>query len=326
MSVSSVCIVFIHIQSCTLYYIGKLVEFKDWDHQFSHWASYPGGIRAASNAERYLWMSSQSIGNMFPLTYEPETVAEQIATLIFISVGAVLYAILIGLISSAAISFDAPGKLYRQKIDELTEYISWKNIDKKTSKKLLQYYDLKYRGKYFEETTILAGLNNSLQREVASINCRKLIEKVPFLERSVGDGRDDIFLGKLAMALVPVCYLAGDFIFNQGEKSTEMFFILSGTVNIIVNGTVVSSCSDGSFFGEVALIANMPRTASIQAVTSCNVYSLSADDFNDILLDYKDIRDRIDLIYEERMSKIRVEQGLPARTTLVQSNFQSLLE
>ncbi|KAJ3013395.1 UNVERIFIED_CONTAM: Potassium voltage-gated channel sub H member 7, partial [Siphonaria sp. JEL0065] len=94
----------------------------------------------------------------------PETNPEQIATFVFIALGAILYATVVGLISSAAISIDAPGKLYRQRIDELREYLNWKEIGKETKKKLLDYYEFKYRGKYFEETGLLGDLNESLRR------------------------------------------------------------------------------------------------------------------------------------------------------------------
>ncbi|KAJ3064041.1 hypothetical protein HDU98_000212, partial [Podochytrium sp. JEL0797] len=59
----------------------------------------------------------------------------------------------------------------------------------------------------------------------------------------------------------------------------------------------------------VALIANIPRTASVQAATPCHLYSLSAKDFNSIILEFSDIRKRIDQIYEERMERVRQEQA-----------------
>ncbi|KAJ3015885.1 UNVERIFIED_CONTAM: anaphase-promoting complex subunit Hcn1 [Siphonaria sp. JEL0065] len=312
LSIGVILVIFVHLQACVLYYISKTSgDFMDWDKQFSHWGLYPGGVEMAPPGDRYVWMVLQSIGNIFPLEFKAGTNAEQVASFVFSAVGAFLYAALIGLISSAAISYDAPGKLYRQKIDELTEYLNWKNIDNRTKKKLLDYYDFKYRGKYFEESSLLADMNESLRREISMMNCKRLIEKVPFLKRNCGDGRDDIFMGKIATALVPVFFVPGDYVFNQGERSTEMFFVLSGTVNIIVNGCIVASFDDGNFFGEVALIANIPRTASVQAATACNLYSLSAKDFQAIILEFEDIRHRIDQIYEERMMRVRMEQGIP---------------
>ncbi|KAJ3052537.1 hypothetical protein HDU99_008157, partial [Rhizoclosmatium hyalinum] len=85
--------------------------------------------------------------------------------------------------------------------------------------------------------------------ELASINARRLIEQVTFLKREMKDGRDSIYIGKMANALNVVYYIPGDFVFHQGENATEMFFIQTGKVNIIVNGKLVTTSSSGSFFG-----------------------------------------------------------------------------
>ncbi|ORY49941.1 camp-binding domain-like protein [Rhizoclosmatium globosum] len=253
-------------------------------------------------------MLTQAVGNTFQMTFKPETLAEQATTLLFIVCGAILYALLVGLLSSAAVAYDSSGRLYRQKIDELTEYLNWKHIDEQTQKKVLGYYEYKYRGKYFEEQTLLADMNNSLRMELASINCRRLIEKVPFLKRELKDGRDEIYLGKISTALQAVYYVTGDFIFNQGEIGEEMFFIQTGTVNILTNGRLVTSFKDGAFFGEVALIANIPRTASVQAATNCTLYSLSSSQFADIISEFDDMKSRVDQIYKDRMEKIKMEK------------------
>ncbi|KAJ3351491.1 anaphase-promoting complex subunit Hcn1 [Entophlyctis luteolus] len=302
-------ILFLHIQACLLFYCGKVMGFPTWDLQYSHWSVYPGGVGAADVTERYVWMLTQALGNTFQFNYKPETVIEQVLTIIFVILGGLMYAYLVGLVSSAAISFDASGRLYRQKIDELTEYVHWKNINENTKKRLLQYYEFKYRGKYFEERALLNDMNSSLRMELATLNCSSLIEKVPFLKRTAYDGRDNVYIGRIATALNAVYFIPGDYIVTQGEQATEMFFIQMGRVDIIVNGVAVTSFKEGEFFGEVALIANIPRTATVQAATFCQLYSLSAKDFNAIILEFGDIKQRIDAIYEERMAKVRMEQA-----------------
>ncbi|KAI8619055.1 hypothetical protein BC830DRAFT_842457 [Chytriomyces sp. MP71] len=305
-------LIFIHFEACIIFWIGKLSGFDSWDIIFDHWSHYPGGISASSAYDKYVWMLSQCVGNTFPMTFKPQSNAEQIFTLIFIIFGAILYATFVGLISSAAISFDASGKLYRQKIDELTDYLNWKNIDAQTQKKLLNYYEFKYRGKYFEESSLLADMNESLRMELAAINSRQLIEKVPFLKREMKDGRDATYLGKIATALQPIYFIPGDYVINQvypyslslqsfklhvkGELGSDMYFVLTGKLNIIVNGVVVATFSDGSFFGEVALIASIPRTASVQAITTSHLYSLSANDFTGIIQEFDDMKERIEKI------------------------------
>ncbi|KAJ3029453.1 UNVERIFIED_CONTAM: Potassium voltage-gated channel sub H member 7, partial [Siphonaria sp. JEL0065] len=88
---------------------------------------------------------------------------EQIASVVFIILGAVLYAIFIGSVSSAAMSVNPAGRLYTEKIEELKDYIKWKDLNPETQRKLFNYYETKYRGKYFEEDALLGDMNESLK-------------------------------------------------------------------------------------------------------------------------------------------------------------------
>ena len=54
-----------------------------------------------------------------------------------------------------------------------------------------------------------------------------------------------------------------------------MYFIQEGIVDIVMqNGDVATSLSDGSYFGEICLLTNARRVASVRAETYCNLYSL----------------------------------------------------
>ncbi|KAJ3209019.1 Potassium voltage-gated channel sub H member 7 [Entophlyctis luteolus] len=217
------------------------------------------------------------------------------------------YASIVGTVSAIAMGVDASGRLYKQKIDELNDYMRWKDLSEMTRRKVLKYYEIKYRGKYFEEATLLNEMNDSLRMEITTHNCRQLISKVPFLKREVGDGRDELFLGRIAAVLSPCYYVAGDVVITAGDVGSEMFFILAGTVCIIVNGSRVGSLSEGSFFGELAIIANIPRTATVRAESSCTLYKLKQADFMRILPEFEDMKGRINEIYEQRMAKFHQE-------------------
>jgi hypothetical protein len=147
---------------------------------------------------------------------------EQWAVIVFVICGAAMYASIVGIISSFALGLDVAGKLFRQKLDALTEYMNWKKLNPLTRQKVRRYYELKYRGKFFEEASLLSEMNESLRQEIAIHNCRELITKVPFLRREENDGRDEIFMGRIATALVATYYIPGDIIISQGEIGTEM--------------------------------------------------------------------------------------------------------
>ncbi len=62
-------------------------------------------------------------------------------------------------------------------------------------------------------------------------------------------------------------YNAGDTIVKEGEKSVGFYFIVDGKVNVEKAGKIVASLGPGQFFGEMALLDEQPRTASVKAAT-----------------------------------------------------------
>ena len=60
-------------------------------------------------------------------------------------------------------------------------------------------------------------------------------------------------------------YKAGEVIFDEGEKGSEMFYILSGSVRLIKKEQTLRVMQNGEYFGEMALLIGTPRTTSAQA-------------------------------------------------------------
>ncbi|KAJ3295627.1 hypothetical protein HDU79_008816 [Rhizoclosmatium sp. JEL0117] len=294
-------ILFMHVQACVIFLTGRVFDFSNDDIE---------PYRDAIFFDQYMWSLYMSTANMFPLGYHPKNPMEQFITAVFVIAGAGLYACIVGAISSIAMGFDASGRLYKQKVDELKEYMRWKCLNPVTQRKVLKYYELKYRGKYFEEGSLLNEMNESLRMEIAVHNCRELISKVSFLKREQHDGRDDLFAGCIATALQPCYYVPGDILFLQGEIGADMYFLLSGSLNVLISGKRVAQLKDGAFFGELALYANTPRTATVQAASSCIVYRLSRDSFNSILDMFDDVKKKVKAIYNERLEKLKVEEDI----------------
>ena len=251
---------FLHLQACFIFFFSKLEGYSN---------AQVKPYENASPGAQYSFALFIAVGNTFFMGYRPNTSIEQWVVIFFIILGASLvscgvlikicnnililfgikYASIVGAISSYTTSLDNSGRLYKQKMDELNDYMRWKNLDPPIKKKVFKYYEIKYRGKLFEENTLLDEMNDSLRMEIAVHNCRELIRKVSFLKREEGDGRDEQFLGRIATVLQACYFVSGDVIFSQGDIGSEMFFILQGIVSIAVNGKVVSKMKDGSVFG-----------------------------------------------------------------------------
>jgi len=59
---------------------------------------------------------------------------------------------------------------------------------------------------------------------------------------------------------------AGDHVFKQGDDATSFFILEKGKMDVIVNNVKRRELKLGEGFGELALLYNAPRSASILAV------------------------------------------------------------
>ncbi|TPX52163.1 hypothetical protein CcCBS67573_g09927 [Chytriomyces confervae] len=277
----------LHINACLMFLMGKWSHFVGWE---IIWEEFHG----AGVGQFYAWTYYMTVGNMLPMSFMFHTTEEIALGILSMVAGSIMFACFIGSISAATLSFDTSGRLFNQKMDELKDYMKWKNVSDETRQRLITYYETKYRGKYFEEGSLLADMNDSLRTEVSLHNTRRLIEQVPFLRRMEKDGRNEIFYGRIAAALIACYYTPGDYITKQGDSGLEMYFILQGKVNIFIGDVKVTSLYDGAYVGEVALITKALRTATIQAALPSVLYRLNGNDFQKVLNDFPDMKVKID--------------------------------
>ncbi|KAJ3114277.1 anaphase-promoting complex subunit Hcn1 [Phlyctochytrium bullatum] len=241
--------------------------------------------------------------------YHPSYTIEQMIHICMTLTGALIYALLVGAVASFSFGLDAGARKFKEKIDEVNEYMESCDLPEDLRRRIRNYFELKYKGRYFKSEDIMHELNGSLQRDILLESFRSLLERVPFFQRKMDDGRDEAFVGRMAEAVTMMYFVAGNNVFIQGQKGEDMFFILQGTVDIIVNGTKVGALAEGSFFGEVALMDSSPRSATITASGQLILVRLAKSDLEPILLDFPDVRVKMREVYQERLARIERERA-----------------
>ncbi len=83
----------------------------------------------------------------------------------------------------------------------------------------------------------------------------------------------------IARELQPVAVSSGTVVINEGERGDCYYAVAQGELAISRQGRVVQTVSRGDGFGEIALIRDVPRQASVTAVTDASLYSLHKELF-----------------------------------------------
>jgi uncharacterized protein len=78
-------------------------------------------------------------------------------------------------------------------------------------------------------------------------------------------------------------FAAGDKIVREGDAGDEMFIILQGKVSIEVGDITVGEMNSGDFFGEMSLIDNAPRSATVTATELVLVFAINDANFERII-------------------------------------------
>jgi MFS family permease len=86
-------------------------------------------------------------------------------------------------------------------------------------------------------------------------------------------------LEQLASALDEVSYYPGVEVIRQGEPGDRFFLVIEGTLDVSVDGKAVGTLGPGDSFGEIALLRDVPRTATVKAQTPLRLYALDRDAF-----------------------------------------------
>jgi len=73
---------------------------------------------------------------------------------------------------------------------------------------------------------------------------------------------------------------AGQALFREGELGDFMYVIMSGTADIMVHDRVVETASAGTIVGEMAIIDDGPRSATVIAKSDCKILPIERERFN----------------------------------------------
>ncbi|OQR76355.1 potassium/sodium hyperpolarization-activated cyclic nucleotide-gated channel 4-like, partial [Tropilaelaps mercedesae] len=279
-----------HFNGCLLYFVPMCQDFPpgSWVHSSE--------LLEKEWFDKYIWCLFSALSQMITVGFGKVNVerTEEVLLCGFVLIsGTVGYGVLLANGTAIVQGFDSTKRANDQiasiLMAEVNEYMDYRKLPQTLRARVTDYFENRYRGHYFDESKILSQLSEVLREDLLHHSCRSLLSKVPFFKNA-----DPHFVCGVIKRLRSEFYQPGDVIITAGTVGTRMYFLQSGNVTVVLqNGTVVAHLKDGAYFGEMCLLLQKRRTASVVAMAYCSLYSLSHQDFTELLETYPKVKEKL---------------------------------
>jgi CRP-like cAMP-binding protein len=109
-------------------------------------------------------------------------------------------------------------------------------------------------------------------------------------------------LGAISRIADEIDLKEGKELTSQGRPGREFFVLVEGSVDVVKNGKKVNSLGNGDFFGEIALIHDSPRTATVKATSPVRALVVTERNFRRLLGEAPEIQRKVLTALAERVA------------------------
>ena len=327
MKLSVMFLVVCHWNACIQFFVADLISYPADSWVVRGGLKYEGGdeVPGMGSSEQYSYSFFCSASQMLALDawngagdFRPIMMHELWGNLLSITAGSMLYALLVASLTAVISEADPAARAYRAKVDTVNHYMRYAQLPRPLRSKLRDYLELAYPAKCaFDEDAILDELTAPLRQEVHLHKCARVLETLHVIHT----GGDPGMPGAIAAALEHVCFVVGDYILRQGTRPDGMYFLSSGTVDVVTtknpgeDETLITTLSTGSFFGEMALLSNTGRAmASIRVTSSVEGHYLSREQYKHLVENYPTFKTYLSTVAKLRLES-REERGKKVRAS-----------
>jgi len=110
---------------------------------------------------------------------------------------------------------------------------------------------------------------------------------------------------RIASNLIPVKAAAGTAILEEGDTGDRLYIVDEGEVEVSIGGRPVQRQGPGEFFGEIALLLAVPRTATVTAVSDVALFALERWLFLEVLTGHSQVREGAAAVADQRLGMER---------------------
>lgn len=290
--------ILIHWLACIWFQVAAGAGFP-----YNSWV-VTNGLLDADVMSQYIRSIYWTITTMTTVGYGdivPQRNIEYIVSIVVMLLGASMYAFIIGNIASLMSNLDSGKVNHWRKMENVTGYLRGRHVPKNLVARVRDYYEYlwgRYRG--LPEQTLVANLPESLRLKLLLYLAKDLLKNVPLFKYCKPSLRD-----ALMMELKQCTYDPGSHVVKEGDIGKEIFFISEGVVEIVKKGKKkIEVLHSGDYFGHMSILLKEKRTATVVAISYCEMFVLSEKGYKKVLQNYPELRDAIKKMSSEASEKL----------------------
>eukprot|EP00756_Hemistasia_phaeocysticola_P017069 Hpha_TRINITY_DN15515_c1_g7::TRINITY_DN15515_c1_g7_i1::g.106048::m.106048 len=143
-----------------------------------------------------------------------------------------------------------------------------------------------------------------IQEKLSNHIKERMIRRVPLFRSATSD-----FISRLVVALDEVVLPPGELVTSIGTTAAEMWFLQHGIAEVLdFQGSVTATLRTGSWFGEMSIVRETERTATVRTLTPCALYRLDKDSFDMLVGEFPVFYQRIQEEAEKALQARRKRQ------------------
>eukprot|EP01029_Cantina_marsupialis_P023538 TRINITY_DN5898_c0_g1_i3.p1 TRINITY_DN5898_c0_g1~~TRINITY_DN5898_c0_g1_i3.p1 ORF type:complete len:906 (+),score=275.51 TRINITY_DN5898_c0_g1_i3:605-3322(+) len=248
-------------------------------------------------------MSTVGYGDIVPVKN-----SEYFACIIGVLIGATTFGYIVGSMASLVGKLHETSARMTERLSFIKEYMRERRLSPDLQNRVLKHFEFFLsRTSVFDEDKILHELNDSLRTDVVLFLNRDIITKIPFF-----DDQNKCFISYVVSKLMPQFCVPREFIIREGEQGTQMYFLVKGRAEAIGGYKTDQQrtfrvLEEGSYFGELSLLMPIRRTASIRALTCCNLFVLTKLELDKMMHFYPAVGMKIKDTIKEAFSKMKAQ-------------------
>lgn len=290
-----------HWIACLWIYISidNLDSYENW--------IIAGGYINSSSMEIYVTAMYWSIASMASVGYgdvKALSTIERIVAIICIVIGSGIFTFIISNIGTLVSKQTSDAKLHRERVVKFNSFMKHNEIPPELKFKVRRYMDYiweKRQVRMLQENDFLDLLSEPLKDAIFFHTRGKILKECTIL----GAFMFGQVLLLLSRILEPRVYAPNDIIFEEGERNTEMHFIIIGLIEIMHKSTktVFNNLNSGDFFGQISFFTQQPRKASVHCLEFVETLTLVRSKVDVCAERFPEFKMHLDLV------KLKCEEG-----------------